>query len=213
LAKSIIQKQRDAARLEAAKTARDISPVQRITIEALLHSVTKGAAIERLKAEGFDVSLAIVNKWLKRPYFIEALQARTRYLAQQLSKDSVLINAKNIMEAALEGKPIVGEDKDGKAEIIGYERQFGPALVANEQIGKALGAFNKDESGKTIVVIDIDFSGRKNVVQETVIGGDFIEGEFRAAPDKKPQPPTDATIEKMQALDELVLEAKPSWLD
>jgi hypothetical protein len=211
LAKSVIQKQRDAARLEAAKTARDISPVQRLTIEALLHSVTKGAAIKKLTEQGFDVSLAIVNKWLKRPYFIEALQARSRYLAGQITKDSVLINAKNIMEEALTPQPILHQGED-----TGFRKmELGAALTANEQIGKALGAFNKDESGKTIVVIDIDFSGRKNAVQETVIGGDFIEGEYelRAPLDKKPQPPTEATVEKMQALDELVLEARPSWLD
>jgi hypothetical protein len=133
-----------------------------------------------LQASSINVDNKVLARWMKNAQFLEALQARSDQIAQRVTKNSVLLNAQKIFEDALEEQPIV-DRKSG--EIIGYKREFGPALNANEQMGKILGAFNKDESGKQIVVIDIDFSGGNRPVQEHVVGGEpVIEGEFTEAP-------------------------------
>jgi hypothetical protein len=169
----------DPIRAAAVKAASALSYAQRLTIEALLHCLTKKDAIARLKAASIEVDDKVLSRWLKNTQFQEALQARSDQIAARVTKNSVLLNAQKIMEEALTPKPILH-----RGEATGFEEiQLGSALAANEQVGKILGAFNKDESGKQIVVIDIDFSGGNRPVQEHVVGGaPVIEGEFTEAP-------------------------------
>ncbi len=197
-----------AERLALVQASRALTYVQRLTIEALLHSLTQRDAIAKLQAAGLDVDTKHVTRWLRQANFIEALQTRSTQIAAELTKDSVLVNAKKILEEALTPKPILHKGEDtGFREI-----ELGTALNANEQIGKALGAFNKDESGKQIVVLDIDFSGRKQILKEYVGGEEVIEGEFAEVPLGPPTPPPAEAVERMKALADGLTE-NPSWLD
>lgn len=172
---------RDALRLDAARALRELSPPRRLAVEAVLHSATRPLALEKLLKAGVDIDLATLHNWCRSAPFIRALKAREAQIAAQITKDSVINNARNLLEMAVEGEPITSTDrKTGETEIIGTRRDVRGALQANEQMGKAVGAFNADHSGKVAVIIDIDFSGRKDAVRETVIDpkSEAIDAEF-----------------------------------
>lgn len=164
------RKKRDPLHQDAVKALRELSPPKRLAVEAVLHSATRPLALDKLIRAGVEIDLPTLHNWCRSPVFIRALKAREIELAAQITKESIINNAKNLLDLAVEGEPIVSRDKKtGESEIIGYKPALGAALTANEQMGKVIGAFNADHSGKVAVVIDIDFSGRKDPVRETVI--------------------------------------------
>lgn len=163
MAKSVAKK--DALRLDVVKALRAVKPVQRLAIEALLHSATRPLALEKLRDAGVDIEMKTLNVWCNGAKFIRALKAREMQLAAQITKESVINNARNLLDVALVPKKVLYKGEDtGEREV-----NVGAALNANEQMGKAIGAFNADHSGKVAVIIDIDFSGRKDPVREVTI--------------------------------------------
>lgn len=147
-------------------------------VEQLLVSATQKEAVERYeRAYGKQIARSQVSRWLRLPTFLRAYKAREAELAGGVTREGVIKNARIVFEEAMEPQPIVSRRS---GEVVGYERQLGAALTANEQMGKAVGAFNQDKQGREIIVIDIDFSGRKAPVEERrfVDGQEVIEGEF-----------------------------------
>lgn len=194
--KLAVPKKRDAARTEATKALRELSPVQRLAVEALLHTISRKAAFARLVENGVDIEMKTLDRWCNNAKFIRARRAREIQIAARISKDSVIVNAQNLMDEALTPKPILFKGEDtGFREI-----ELGAALNANEQLAKATGAFVQERDGKTQIVIDIDFSGRKDPVRETVIGAEVIEGELIEADVIEPEPAAQ------------LVEADDSWL-
>ena len=162
---------RDPLRREATEAMRELTPQQRLAVEALVHTATRKLALARLNEAGLEIDWKTLDQWCRQPRMVRAMAARRAQLAALVSKDSVIVNAQNLMEIALEPKPILFKGEDtGHREV-----NVGAALTANEQLAKATGAFQTDQNGKTVVVINIDFSGRKNVVQETVLDGEYVE--------------------------------------
>lgn len=169
------KKKRDANAIETIKSIRELAPVQRLAIDALLNSVTRSDALRKLEAAGVRVDRSTLHRWMKLPAFIRAWKLREQAIAALVTKDTVIVNAGNLLEEALRERPVLHRGEDtGFTEI-----ELGHALTANEQLGKAIGAFGQNQDGKTTIVIDIDFSGRKNPVQEIAVrDGEIVEGEF-----------------------------------
>lgn len=160
-------------RQQLAEALRKLRPMQRIAIDAILHNTTISMAWRQLVANGVDIRQRTLYQWMRTPTFVEALTLKERMLTKQVTRESVVRNAKNIMEEAMTPRPILFKGKDtGHREI-----QLGAALTANEQIGKAIGAFGQREDGKTVIVLDIDFSGRRDggPVSERV---EAVDAEF-----------------------------------
>ncbi len=174
---------RDALRLDVVKALRAVKPPQRLAIEALLHSATRPLALDKLIRAGVDIDMPTLNAWCNAAKFQRALKAREMQIAAQITKESIINNARNLLDVALTPKKVLYKGEDtGEREV-----NVGAALTANEQMAKAVGAFNADHSGKIAVVIDIDFSGRKDPVRETVVedveDAEYTEVDSPAAPE------------------------------
>jgi hypothetical protein len=174
--KSLLTKAQRAERASVAEAFRDLTFVQRVAVDALLSSPTRAGAVRRLQANGVEVDDKQIVTWMKQPRFHAALQARADQLAARVTKSSVIVNAKNLFEEAMTPKPILFKGDDTGFQEV----ELGAALQANEQMAKAIGAFVPEVSGKTVVVLDIDFSGRKNPVQEIYAE----DADFSPAPDE-----------------------------
>lgn len=190
-----------------------MSVAQRLAIDALLGSATRPQALKKLLAAGVNIEANTFYRWLKQPAFLRAWKAREVEVAARITKDSVILNAQSLLEEAMTEQPIVAKRS---GEIIGYKVELGHALTANEQMGKAVGAFGQSVDGKTVVVIDIDFSGRKNPVQEiSVQDGKIVDADYTEIeagqhlntprPEKEPKTPEGFTAEG-------ALLEEPDWL-
>jgi hypothetical protein len=207
-------KARDPVRLERVEALRNVGLLQRIAVEALVHSATPEDAVQKIKAlnPNARVSSSSLRAWMKQPKFMRAWKAREAEVAKLVSRTSVIVNAQNVFNEAMQPQPIVSR-KTG--EIVGHKRELGHALTANEQMGKAVGAFTTDHDGKTVVVIDIDFSGRKGgPVQERVAGEEVIEAEF-SEPTATPIEPhiVDSKLHDFVTAKEDEPPKESSWLD
>lgn len=157
-------------RAKRVRLIRRLMPVQRAAVEALMTTVSRADALSVLRQAGYEVNPRQLARWQKQRPFQAALEAREEELAKTISKNSVVKNANALLEVAMRPKPILYKGKHTGFEDV----NVGAALTANEQLGKIAGAFVKDEAARVAVVIDIDFSGRK----EPVVEMPAIEAEF-----------------------------------
>lgn len=204
------RKARTPERIESTRSRYALPYKKRMAIEALLHNSTVREAAEAMQRLGFDVEPNNLSQWRRQPEFIRAFRAREIELAASISKETVVLNAAKLFEEALKPRPILHKGEDTGFEEI----ELGHALTANEQMGKATGAFAKDEAGRTVVVIDIDFSGRKNPVQELVIEGEYTESLVENSPEvAKPEVSLEPVSRQSRPTGSgLAFEKDDSWL-
>lgn len=137
---------------------RGLSVSQRLAVHALVMSTTPGEALKLLHDKGIDVDRVVLNRWLGLASFRTALQAAEAAVAESITKHSVLRKTEMLLEAAMTPQPILHQGEDtGFREI-----ELGAATRLVELQGKATGLFQDDVATKVAVLIDIDFSGRKD---------------------------------------------------
>jgi hypothetical protein len=183
-------KARDPVRLERVEALRNVGLLQRFAVEALVHSATIDDAVQKIKAlqPHARVSSSSLRVWMKQPKFMRAWKAREAEVAKLVSRNSVIVNAQNVFNEAMSLQPIVSRKS---------------------------GEVTTDHDGKTVVVIDIDFSGRKGgPVQERVAGEEVIEAEF-SEPTATPIEPhiVDSKLHDFVTAKEDEPPKESSWLD
>lgn len=153
-----IRTQDDIARVLAK---RQLTMPQRLAIHALVLSTTRNEALELLSAKGFDVDKSTLSRWMARPHFRESLAMAEAAIAESITRNSVLRKSEAALEVAMKGTPILGYVGKDEQEIVGYKPDLPSAARLIEIQGKAVGAFGDDGATKIAILVDVDFSGRK----------------------------------------------------
>lgn len=148
---------------ELIKAERALTMQQRLYLRWILETNTLAEADRRMKQAGYPADRSTLWRWRNKPEFIEALELMRdwQFKAAGFSKNKVLLDAEKIKEMALTPKPVLY-----KGEATGYDEvDLGAALRAAELQGKGLGLMDREQHG-VVVNVDIDFSGRADVIIE-----------------------------------------------
>ena len=118
---------------------------------------------------GRNYNRVTLYRWRRDDDFATAVRLMQDRVHVQtgLNKARLLNDAEKIKQNALTPRPVLF-----KGEATGFEEQeLGVAMRALEFQGKAVG-INDNEGARVLVNVDIDFSGRADMPQATVIEGE-----------------------------------------
>jgi hypothetical protein len=177
LAKGVaLRRKRSAEEIADVLTQYNLPVQQRVAIRAMMSTSNKAEALRLLKKHGVEITRMTLDRWLKRTDFKEALFRAECAVARNVSKENVLRKTEALLEEAMTPKPILY-----KGEHTGFEEvELGTATRLVELQGKAAGLFNDEHQTKVAVMVDIDFSGRKDApVDAQVIDGELVEPELK----------------------------------
>lgn len=191
----------DAERKTLADALSALSWQQRLAIDALLRSATRPAAFNMLRDAGMVVERREFDRWLKNPKFVAAWRLRELAITKNITKESIQLKTESILEEAMAGTPIIGRVGPDQEDIIGYRKDLPSALRAIELQGKTVGAFGNDGAIQVGVLIDIDFSGRKDL---PVVAAEVVEGEIVEPVTSQPRPTGSGLVDSEEDL---------SWLE
>jgi len=118
---------------------------------------------------GRNYNRVTLYRWRRDDDFATAVRLMQDRVYDQtgINKARLLNDAEKIKQNALTPRPVLF-----KGEATGFEEQeLGVAMRALEFQGKAVG-INDNEGARVLVNVDIDFSGRADMPQATVIEGE-----------------------------------------
>lgn len=171
----------DRARKSLTEALAALEWRQRLAIEALLRSATRPEAFRKLTEAGMVVERKEFDRWLRNPQFVAAWRLRELVVAKQITKEAVQLKAEAVLEEAMKGEPIIGRLGPDEEGVIGYRKDLSSALRAIEIQGKSVGAFGTDAAIQVGILVDIDFSGRKDAPAAEVVEGEIV-GEVTSQP-------------------------------
>jgi len=179
---------RTADEITAVIARRGLTVHQRLAVHALVMSATRTQALELLRENGVNIDKSTLSRWFNDGDFRVALKAAEAAVAESITKHSVLRKSEAVLEKAMEGTPILGYVGKDEQEIVGYKPDLPTAARVVEMQGKAVGLFADSDIMKLAVLVDVDFSGRKEPIVETpkqVLDADFVNAALiDAAPDE-----------------------------
>ena len=190
-----------------------LSVQQRLAIRALLGSTTHKEALARLQDLGIDIKPAQLSAWIRKDKnFQAALATAEAVIVRIVSKNNVLRKTETLLEEAMTPKPILYQ-----GEHTGFEEvDLGVATRLVELQGKAVGLFADESALKVAVLVDVDFSGRKEPLPP--LAGEVVteDAAFLEAPPSEPEPdlePEPAPLtEGLEAAAQAVLDGD-TWLN
>lgn len=153
---------RSPERVARTLRRRGLTVHQRLAIHALVMTTTRPEALKLLDQNGVQVDKSTLSRWFKREDFRAALADAEAVVAGMISKESVLRKSEAILDKAMEGTPILGYVDKDEQEIVGYKPDLPTAARVVEMQGKAVGLFADETALKLAVLVDVDFSGRKD---------------------------------------------------
>jgi hypothetical protein len=146
-------------------------------IRAAVNKMNQNLDIEPIK-EG------TVRSWHKDQNFKSIIERYTQLMLETTgigSASRILLRIDGVVEDALTPVPVLHQglpvfDPDRPGEIL-KEVDRGSALKGLEMLGKAAGAFRKDEENSQRVTVVLDFSGEQmqGEQESEVIDGEFVE--------------------------------------
>jgi hypothetical protein len=161
LGKDVVTVKRSARTTEQIQNILDqysLSLPERLAIHALMATTTRTEALKVLAGHGFDIDKSTLSRWLKRPEFQAAVHRAEALIAKMITKVNVLRKTEVLLEEAMLPRPILHKGEDtGFTEV-----DLGVATRLVELQGKAVGLFEDDTALKLAVLVDVDFSGRKD---------------------------------------------------
>jgi hypothetical protein len=179
----IVEKSSPMERAAIAESMRKLQLPQRLYLLALLSSASRGEARRRLAQAGYDKDRATLHRWERRQDFMAAWRILEGALAKQITKDGVILKTQALIEEAMTPRPILYKGMDTGHEEI----ELGAAIRALELQGKAVGAW-QDDVAKVAVVVDIDFSGPAEKLEDPLPA---LEAEYEEVSDAREDGPVD----------------------
>jgi hypothetical protein len=171
-----------------AAATRNLTLRQRLYLRYLLGSQMRPKVALRKFNENFSnepLKESTVRDWhRRRNHFSSVLDRYTQLMLEQSGVGNparILLRIDGVVEDALtpvpvlhQGLPVFNPDRPG--EIL-KEVDRGSALKGLEMLGKAAGAFRKDEENSQRVTVVLDFSGEQmqGEQESEVIDGEFVE--------------------------------------
>jgi hypothetical protein len=124
-----------------------------------------------------QVQESVARRWMMNPAFKSIVERYTQLALEHAGVGSpaqILLRIDAVVEDALEPQPVVSRRT---GEIIGHEADRGAALKGLELLGKAAGAFRKDEENSQRVTVVLDFSGdaMQGEQESEAIEGEAVE--------------------------------------
>lgn len=170
--------QRTSADVASVLARRGLTVHQRLAVHALVMSTTTGEALKLLQSKGVAVDRTTLNRWFRGADFRAAVKAAEEAVAVSITKHSVLRKTETLLEEAMKPRPILHKGEDtGFKEI-----ELGTATRLVELQGKAAGLFQDESAMKIAVLVDVDFSGRKDTPAAVTKFKRATDAEFAEVP-------------------------------
>lgn len=165
-----------------AKATRELPLRQRAFLRSMLaNQMRPDVARRKLALAGIKIDHHATARWMKDPEFKILLDRYTQLMLDQAgigSPSRILLRIDGVVEDALQpvpviyqGLPVVDPKREGEYLM---EVDRGSALKGLELLGKAAGAFRKDEENSARVTVVLDFSGEQMQGEQE---SEVIEGE------------------------------------
>lgn len=157
-----VRKKRTADEITAIMARRGLSVSQRLAIHALTMTTSRSEALQVMRENGINIDSSTMTRWFKNATFRMTLKLAEAVVAESITKHSVLRKSEAALNKAMEGIPVLGYVEKDRQEIVGYRPDLPSAARLIEMQGKAVGLFQDENATRVAVLIDIDFSGRKD---------------------------------------------------
>lgn len=180
---------------------------QRLAVRAIMSTATRTEALALLDKHGIQVDRTTLYRWLKKQAFREALAHAEAAFAAGITKANLLRKSEAVLESAMEGTPILGYVGKDEQEIVGYKKDLPTAARLIETQGKLIGAFADENATKIAILVDVDFSGRKESPPDLANVREAVDGEFVEVP------PDEGGISQSRPTGSGLASSGDSWLD
>lgn len=176
---AVKRRERTAGEVSEILDRYSLSFPQRLAIRALMGTATRTEALKLLADHGYEIDKSTLSRWYRSKPFRMAMEHAEAAFARTITKPNLLRKSEAVFEKAMEGAPIIGTVLDENGEevdaVIGRRPDLPSAARLIETQGKLIGAFADESATKIAILVDVDFSGRKDAPPADAIDVPFVE--------------------------------------